>query len=128
MITILLIIMSIILIATGNMPVIGGNRFRGKWVRFFGLIMLVLSSMLIFAATLQQSGMLLGIIFGLYALLYFFVKGEPPTKKEFEVNMHKTKEDELAVYKETFKNLFMVGMGIAIIVLGGFQILKAILK
>lgn len=97
MISIALIIISIILMISGNMPLLGGKRARGSLVRIGGGILLCLS-ILTMLAPKNVSFILMIFIFGMLAGVYFFAKGEEPTEDEAKLYGFRSSKDELKTY------------------------------
>ncbi len=114
MIPILLIIISISLIVSGNMPLLGGKKIRGMWVRIGGVFMLALSILTIFVST-KAFIFLFVLILGLYALVYFFVKGEEPTTNESDFNLSNSSKKELKTYFDAGKGLLMIPLVLGIL-------------
>lgn len=106
MITIALVLMSISLIIGGNMPLLGGKRVRGIWVRIGGFVLLALSFLFSYLPS-KQSLIVLVSILVLLALVYLFVKGEEPTKKESKSNLFSYSKDELKTYFDAAKGILI---------------------
>jgi len=126
MINIALIVLSLCLVISGTMPLLGGKRVRGVWVRLSGLLMLALSILTLFVPT-KVFLVLSGLIFGTFVLAYFFVKGDEPNTQEDSNNFFQSSKDELKTYADAAKGIvaFLLVLGV---LFGGFMLVAKIIK
>jgi hypothetical protein len=91
-------------VISGTMPLLGGNKARGILVRIGGGVMLFLSILSMLAPD-NISSILLVVIFGILAGVYFFIKGDEPTEKEAKLYGFKSAKDELKTYGDAIKGM-----------------------
>jgi hypothetical protein len=111
MISIGLIILSVILLISGKMPLIGGKLIRGDKVRYGGALVLALSVNSFFLSTN------LSVILDVLTLagicgVYFFVDGEAPTEIEAKTMLFTSAQDEKKTYSTA-----AVGLIITVVVI-----------
>lgn len=106
MISIAIIILSVILLVSGKMPLLGGKVIRGIKVRYASALILALSVCSFFLSTK------LSVIFNVLILagiggVYFFVKGEDPTENEAKTMLFASAEDEKKSYSSAVMGLII---------------------
>ena len=114
MISIALVILSVILLISGKMPLLGAKVIRGIKVRYAGALILSLSVCSFFISTK------LCLIFNVLTLagiggVYFFVKGEDPTEDEEKTMLFSSAQDEKKTYSSA-----TVGLIIAVVIMVAF--------
>ena len=114
MISIALIILSVILLISGKMPLLGRKVIRGIKVRYTGALILALSVCSFFLSTK------LSVILNVLTLagicgVYFFVKGEAPTENEAKTMLFTSAQDEKKTYSSA-----TVGLIIAVVIMVAF--------
>lgn len=104
MLSVCLSVFAVSLIASGNMPLLGGKRARGNVIRLGGGFLLILSITAFFSDTF------LSIIINSFSscillAIYFFAKGDNPTKDEIKINNFNSRREELQTYGDAAKGL-----------------------
>ena len=106
MISIALIIVSVILLISGKMPLLGGKVSRGVKVRYAGALILAFSVGSFFLSTK------LSVILNILTLAgigsaYFFIKGEDPTENEAKTMLFTSAQDEKKTYSSATVGLII---------------------
>ena len=126
MISIALITLSLVLIFTGKMPLVGGKAIKGQKVRIGGLLMLALSGFSIFVATkmslLLNSLVIIGVIGA-----YFFLKGDIPNRGETGKGLFTSKAEEKKTYSQALLGL-LIAIAIMILFVVGIFLLLMIIR
>lgn len=123
MISIALTIFSVCLMISGTMPLLGGKKARGIWVRIGAGVMLLLSIIAMLSPD-NVGSILLAIIFGVLAGVYFFIKGDEPTEEEAMLYGFKSAKDEMKTYGEAIKSMAVFIVVLVVIFGGIFALLQ----
>ena len=123
MISIALIIISLVLIFTGKMPLVGGKAMKGQNVRIGGLLMLALSGGSIFVAI--RISLLLNLLVIISVIgVYFFVKGDVPDRDE--EGLFTSEAEEKKTYSQAISGLLIAIAMMILFVVGIFLLLMII--
>ena len=123
MISIALIIISLVLIFTGKMPLVGGKAMKGQNVRIGGLLMLALTGGSIFVAT--RISLLLNLLVIISVIgVYFFVKGDVPDRDE--EGLFTSEAEEKKTYSQAISGLLIAIAMMILFVVGIFLLLMII--
>lgn len=114
MITIALVILSLTLLVSGKMPLLGGKVTMGSKVRYAGVLILALSVCSFFLSTKLSLIIIILTLSGIGGV-YFFVKGEDPTEDEAKTMLFSSAQDE----KKTYSSATM-GLIITVVIMVAF--------
>ena len=115
MMFIILLILSLPLVITGKMTLLGGRTIQGKMVRIFGIGLFLLSmATSYFPESLSLSLFLIAMVF--YLSAYFFTVGKEPTKDEKRLCGFKSEKDELRTYSISLQGImaFLIVLGLVL--------------